>query len=284
MRHNAALSFLSLFSSLAAATQIPGYPGFHSIWSDGFGGGAGQSPNGGQWTTVTNLHVNNEVEDYTMSNQNVQLSGGDTIQFVPHRNASGQWTSGRIESKATFTPQQGKVMMVESMIRFGDGPSDRQQGIWPAFWMLGDSIHHGTEWPRCGELDIMERINGQFTGYGTTHCGYSKSGGPCNEPNGRFETVAISDNGWHRWSLKIDLTNSDWRAQTIQWFYDGRGYHTLSGGTIGDAAIWGSLAHSPLFIIFNVAVGGDWPGPPNGATVDSWSSMMEVSYVAVYST
>ncbi|KAK0708511.1 glycoside hydrolase family 16 protein [Lasiosphaeris hirsuta] len=276
------VALFSFFSSLASAGAVQCPPGFKTLWSDTFAGNAGDLPNGNLWQIVTGLKVNNEAQDYTNSNQNLQISGGGTVQFVPRKSASGRWTSGRIESKATFTPQAGKVTVMEATIRFGDHPQGNKQGIWPAFWMLGDAIHHGTPWPQCGELDIMETINGSPTGYGTVHCG-SPNGGPCNEPVGRPTTVGLSDNGWHRWTIKIDRTNAgNWRAETIQWLLDGRVYYTLSGADIGEEGIWGTLAHSPLFLILNVAVGGNWPGQPNGATADSWGSMMEVEYVAVY--
>lgn len=206
--------------------------------------------------TPFSLRVNNEVQDYTTSNQNLQISGGGTVQLVPVKSGN-KWTSGRIESQQAFTPQPGKVTMVEGVIRFGDNPIDRKQGIWPAFWLLGESIRHGTPWPICGELDIMETINGAPTAYGTVHCG-PPQGGPCNEPVGRPSTVPLADNGWHRWAIKFDRTSSDWRSESIQWLVDGNVYNTLRGADINDQGIWGTLAHSPMFIILNVAVGGNW--------------------------
>ena len=279
MRFSATL--LATLSALASVGAVPQYPGFKTLWSDDFPGGAGDSPNTGLWKIVTGLHVNNEFQDYTTSNQNIQISGGGTIQLVP-RNNGGKWTSGRVETKDAFTPQPGKITMVEAVIRFGDGPQGNKQGIWPAFWLLGESIRHGTPWPQCGELDIMETINGAPTAYGTTHCG-SPQGGPCNEPVGRPSTTPLGDNGWHRWSIRFDRTNPDWRAESIQWLVDGNVYNTLRGADIADQAVWSTLAHSPMFIILNVAVGGNWPGAPNGNTRGSWESMMEVEYVGVYS-
>jgi len=193
---------------------------------------------------------------------------------------------------------------VEASIRLGDNAQGNKQGIWPAFWMLGESIHHGTPWPQCGELDIFEQVDGVPTGYGTAHCG-GFPGGACNEPNGRPGTVGIPDNSFHTWSVKIDRTAGDWTREVISWSLDGSVYHTLSGSDLGDEGVWGTLAHSPMFIILNLAVGGDWwvsilfspallllaltdrfcrPGAPNDATLDGYGSMMEVGYVAVYST
>jgi beta-glucanase (GH16 family) len=208
----------------------------------------------------SSVHTNHEVETYTTSNQNLQISGGGTVQIVPRKSPSGQWTSARIESKATFTPAAGKVTMFEAAIRFGTNPASQKQGIWPAFWLLGDAIHHGTAWPLCGELDIMETVNGLPTGHGTLHCGATTSGGPCAEPTGRTGAVALPDDGWHTWSLQIDRTNAagGWAGEVIKFLKDGQVFFQVSGAQLGDEGIWATLAHSPLFIILNVAVGGDW--------------------------
>lgn len=202
--------------------------------------------------------VNNELQTYTASNGNLQLSGGGTVQIIP-RKSGGTWTSGRIESKASFTPQANKLTIFEGVIRLGDGPSSEKQGMWPAFWLLGESIHHGTPWPACGELDIMETINGQFTNYGTVHCG-NFPGGACNEPVGRAKTVGVDVNDWHTYRLKVDrrVPGGNWQDETIQWEVDGQVYHTLRGSEIGEEGVWATLARSPMFMILNVAVGGDW--------------------------
>ncbi|KAM7197597.1 beta-glucanase [Rhypophila sp. PSN 637] len=278
------LALVSFLSAFVSAGAVPNKGGFRLMWSDTFQGNAGQGPDQGKWKIITGIHTNNEVQDYTTSNQNIQISGGGSIQFIPLKTAKG-WTSGRIESKYTFTPQAGKATVIEGKIRFGDNPAANKQGIWPAFWLLGDVIHQGTPWPRCGELDIMESINGAPQGYGTIHCG-SNPGGPCNEPIGLPSSTPLTDNGWHTWTLKIDRSaagGKDFRQEALQWSIDGKVFKTLTGAQIGDQAIWATLAHSPLFMILNVAVGGDWPGAPNGNTLGSWGSMMEVEYVAVYS-
>lgn len=274
---------LASLLSLVSAGPVAEYTGYNVLWSDTFGGPAGASPDGNLWNIAQSVHSNNEVQIYTTSNNNLQISGGGTIQFVPRKSGTGMWTSGRIETKASFTPQPGKIMIVESKLRFGGNSQGNKQGIWPAFWMLGDSIHHGTPWPQCGELDIMETVNGAFTGYGTAHCGWT-GGGPCNEPVGKVSTTALPDDGFHTWSLSIDRTKGDWRNEIITWTLDGSIFQTLTGNDINDEGVWGTLAHSPLFIILNLAVGGDWPGAPNGATLDGYGSMMEVDYVSVLST
>ncbi|KAI1823471.1 glycoside hydrolase family 16 protein [Xylaria intraflava] len=274
---------VALFPLLVAGIRPPSLKGMKLMWSDDFEGPAGSSPNSKEWNIVTDIHVNNEVETYTVLNDNVQISGGGTIQFVPRKSLLGQWTSGRIESKPSWTPKAGKIMTASASIRLGSNGAASKKGIWPAFWLLGDSIRHGTSWPKCGEIDIFEQVNGLATGHGTLHCGTAQ-GGPCHETNGRSGSVSMPLNGFHTWSVEINLTKSDWRSQTISFQLDGKTFFTVSGANINDGPVWSTLAHSPMYMIFNVAVGGNWPGAPNAATLDGYGSMMEVQWAAVYSS
>ena len=279
-----ALAGVLALASAASGFAAPGYSGFNTVWQDAFAGNSGTSPNGNNWNIISGfLNVNGELETYSSSTRNVQLSGGGTLQLVPWKDSSAQqgWTSGRLESKYTFTPPAGKLTRVESSLRFGTNAQANKQGIWPAWWMLGDSIRHGTAWPGCGELDIMEQIDGQPTGHGTVHCDVYP-GGICNEPNGIGSPVGIANNDFHVWRLELDRRNGDWTQQTITWYLDGAQFQQITGSRINNQGVWNALCQSPLYFILNVAVGGGWPGNPNSATQDGYGSMMEVGYVAQY--
>ena len=111
----------------------------------------------------------------------------------------------------------------------------------------------------------MESVNGVLEGFGTLHCGEGDqgrgfAGGPCNEPNGRGGRVGVEDYGWHVWTVEVDRTRGggDWRGERIRWLKDGRVFFEVGGGEIGVEGVWGTLAHSPMFVVLNVAVGGDW--------------------------
>jgi beta-glucanase (GH16 family) len=225
-------------------------------YNESFIGPAGSSVNRDEWYIVLAINTNNDVQTYTDSNANLQLSGGETLQIIPRKSPQGHWTSGRIESKELFTPPAGKKFMIQGMVRVGSNPS--KQGIWPAFWLMGDSLHYGTGWPTCGELDIFEQINGAMTAYGTIHCG-TYPGGVCNEPIGRVGSTSLPNHDWHTWSLLWDRTSNNWRTESMTWMRDGESYFRVTGSDIGEEAVWGSLAHSPMFVLINVAVGGDWP-------------------------
>lgn len=172
MRFTSPITLLPVLgtAALVSAWNAPSYSGYSLVWSDTFTGPSASLPNENNWNIIDgNLGVNGELETYKRDTRHVQTSGGSTLQIVPWHDG-GSWTSGRLESKYTFTPQPGRRTMAEAQIRFGGNAINTKQGIWPAFWLLGDSIRHGTPWPACGELDILETVNGQLVGHGTVHC------------------------------------------------------------------------------------------------------------------
>lgn len=240
----------------AGAVAPPQYPNFRVAWSDAFAGAGGSLPDGGRWNVVTgSLGVNNELQTYTASGANVGLTGVGTLVLVPRRDgsAAGGWTSGRIESTYTFTPKPGGRTAVEGSMRYGSAPGGAaRQGMWAAFWMEGASIREGTTWPANGELDIMETVNGALTGYGTAHCTL------CHESGGIGGNAPIPDYGWHTWRTEWALEPADWRAQSITWLLDGKAFFEITGDTIGDEQVWNTLAHNEMFIILDLAVGGNW--------------------------
>lgn len=249
---------LPILATLAAAQSYdaPTYSGYTLLWTADFTGTAGESPSTSNWNIITGyLGVNSESETYSASNTNLQLSGGSTVQLVPW-DTTGSWTSARIESVDSWTPASGVVTRVEAEIDFGTDAQSTKQGIWPAFWMLAESYRsEGATWPECGELDILETINGVLTGYGTAHCGDE-----CNDDDadeGLQGSVAIPDDGWHTWRLEWDRTSGNWETETIEWSMDGTVFHTLTGSSF-EESVWTNLAHSPYYIILNVAVGGSW--------------------------
>lgn len=252
--------FASCLLEAAVGWPPPLYVGFGLLWQDDFSGLGATLPDTSKWNIIDGyLNVNNELEVYTSSTRNVQKSGGSTLQLVPWRDTSvfSGWTSGRIESKYVFTPQAWRITRAEAIIRFGNHNIWNKQGIWPAFWMLGNVLRQGGSWPACGELDILETVNGQLTGHGTAHCDVFP-GGICNEGNGIGATVPIPDQGWHYWRIEFDRTKGSWWDESITWFMDGNRFHQITGSRIGNEAVWRTLCGSPLYFILNVAVGGNW--------------------------
>ncbi|KFH42632.1 Beta-glucanase-like protein [Hapsidospora chrysogenum ATCC 11550] len=287
MRLTYLVAALASVASIAEAWNAPNYSGFKRNFNANFIGPKGKQPDPAKWNYRTgDLNDNNEVQRWTTAKRNIQYSGEGTMQIVPWRDSKAPkgWTSARIESKFTLTPTDKRITRVEASIRVGGNPPSRKQGIWPAFWMMGD-VHRKNKvpWPACGEVDIFETINGLKEAYGVVHCD-KQPGGACNEPIGLVKGTPLTDSKFHVYRLDFDRRNSDWRKQSMTWYVDGKQFHRITGAQINKKDVWASLCHKPLYFIMNVAVGGNWPGPPNEKTLGGVGSMLEFGYVAHYTS
>ncbi|KAK0643725.1 concanavalin A-like lectin/glucanase domain-containing protein [Cercophora newfieldiana] len=243
--------FLLLTATLTSAWTAPEYDGFSLVWSEDFAGADDAIlPNQKVWNIIdADLDVNAELEV----------------------SESRCWSSGRIESKYSFTPEAGKRTVVEAYIRFGNNSADTKQGI-----------RHGVQWPGCGELDILEILNSQSIGRGTAHCDVPQKG-RCNEPVGLNSSVVVMNQGWCVPRLiptRPRMGRSVQPTHVITWHMNEKQFHRVTGDQIGDSGVWSTLAQTPMFFILNVAVSGTLPGNPNGKTKDGYGAMMEVGYVA----
>ncbi|MBU5672354.1 RICIN domain-containing protein [Paenibacillus brevis] len=227
------------------------------VWSDEFNG---TSLNTSNWVAETGTGSggwgNNELQYYTNRSQNLQVTGGNLVITALKENYGGmQYTSARIKTQGLKSFTYGKI---EARIKLPSG-----QGLWPAFWMLGDNIS-SVGWPRSGEIDIMERINYESNVHGTVHWdanGYASFG---------RASGALDFSQYHVYSI-------EWDANYIRWFVDGVQFNEIliQNGT-GNTEEF----QKPFFILLNMAVGGNWPGSPNGST--PFPSQMLVDYVRVY--
>ena len=231
-------------------------------WSDEFDGPAGSAPNGANWNFETGGGGwgNNELQTYTDSRENSALDGNGNLVITARRSGSG-YTSARLTTKGKVQPKFGRL---EARIQIPRG-----QGIWPAFWMLGGQFP-STPWPNAGEIDIMENVGYEpHLVHGTLH-GPGYSGG--NGITGQY----MHPQGWS-FADTFHTFAIDWRPGSITWSVDGVAYQTFTTANTG-ANPW--VFDQPFFFILNVAVGGNWPGNPDGTT--QFPQSMVVDYVRVY--
>lgn len=221
-------------------------------------------PSTGLWNynigTGQNGWGNNELQFYTDRAKNVTVKNGYLIITADKESFSGaQYTSARLLTKAKFEQAYGRF---EARMRLPWG-----QGLWPAFWMLGADIDNNT-WPGCGEIDIME-LRGQnpSTLLGTVH-------GP-----GYSGAKAVSKS----YTLKNDRFDTDfhvfgieWGPQYINFYVDDVLYNQITPADVTGEWVF----NKPFFILMNVAVGGNFVGPPNSETV--FPQTMLVDYIRVY--
>jgi beta-glucanase (GH16 family) len=263
-----------LFCLLLACSglQAPAAPSdrWTLVWSDDFNGSNGAVPDRNRWTIETggNGWGNHELEFYTNHLQNVQLQDGNLVITARHEAYSDKdgvlygYTSARLKTQGKFQQAYGRF---EARIQIPHG-----QGIWPAFWMLGEDIEP-KRWPGCGEIDIMENIGKEpAIVHGTIH-GPGYSGGKGIGSSFSLLTGQNFADAFHVYAI-------EWEPDVIRFYVDDHLYATRTPADLPRDAKW--VYDHPFFIILNVAVGGDWPGNPDATT--RFPQSMLVDYVRVY--
>ena len=265
---------LGLIPCIPCVKQVKAESSWKLVWSDEFDG---DSLNTDVWTRETGGSGwgNNELQYYTDRTDNSYVSDG-TLKIVAKREnySNCRFTSARLKTAGKKSFKYGKM---EARIKVNGG---NQDGVWPAFWMMGDD---GTAWPWCGELDIMEHANSRNYVEGTIH--WNAGGSSYNTPYnhifwGSYSVPAYyyySDNnginGWHTYGVI-------WDENTIKWYVDNNIY--LTAYLNDDNAYAFRKNH---YFLLNLALGSNATGyTGNTAPNDSFqSATMEVDYVRAYS-
>lgn len=234
------------------------------VWSDEFNGANGTAPDPTKWVLETggNGWGNNELEYYTNRLENAHVQDGNLVITAIKETYTGtdgvtrNYTSARLKTAGKFEQAYGRF---EARIKIPAG-----QGIWPAFWMLGNNINT-VSWPSCGEIDIMENIGREPSiVHGSLHGPGYDVGAPFTLSNGQ------------RFSDDFHVFDVEWEPGTIRFYVDGQLYETQNSSSAGS----GWVFDHPFFMLLNVAVGGNWPGSPDATTV--FPQTMLVDYVRVY--
>jgi hypothetical protein len=268
------------FAPAAAAAAVPPPPsGWNTVFSDDFSGAAGSAPSAQNWFyDIGTGYGTGETEQTTNSTGNVYLDGNGHL-VLKATNNNGTWNSARIEStRDDFqAPAGGQLEMTASIEQ--PNPADGL-GYWPAFWALGSPMRTGGGWPQSGEIDMMEDVNGLNEASQTLHDSAGSSGHPlipCPDTSSSCQT------GYHTYSVIVNRTNTS--AETLQFLMDGTVESTITEASVGTAAWQAAIDHG-FFIIFDLAMGGNYPDGQYGSTTPTSATMsgasMSVGYVAVY--
>jgi beta-glucanase (GH16 family) len=276
-----------LNSAAASKDFAPNLASGTLVWSDEFANSATGNalPDSKNWTYDTGYRCcgNNELETYCAAgsttapcdpanpNAYIDTTG---ILHIAGRNPSGTtYTSARLKTQGVFSFMYGRI---EARMKLPES-----QGMWPAFWLLGNNITT-VSWPACGELDVMEHIDGsnppfyagaQAPGYdwiaGSVHGGTTSAH---LDGTQKYNPQAFSAAAWHTYGMI-------WTRGQVQFYVDDPAnvYATFTPATFGNP--WPFDA-GPQFIILNLAIGGEWPGNPDPTTV--FPGDMQVDYVRIY--
>jgi hypothetical protein len=238
------------------------YPGYSLTWSDEFDG---NSVNSNNWTFEqgnNNGWGNAELEYYTNRTKNAFVSQGNlVIEARKETYQNNDYTSARMITKNQKIFTYGRVDIRAKL--------PKGKGVWPALWMLGNNID-AVSWPACGEIDILELLGQEPNKmYGTLHWGANYT---VHQSKGSSYVLSTGsfDEQFHVYSM-------DWKQDTIKLYVDDMQYLTV---TKADLAGSEYPFNKDFFFIFNIAVGGNWPGSPDSNT--SFPQRMVVDYVRVF--
>ena len=252
----ATLSFGDDFNSLSLRSGSSG------TWSTGWN----YSPVSGQ------AGYNNELEWYvnpayaptasanpfSTSNGVLNITAKPATSRVQPYIGGQTYTSGMINTYHSFAQTYGYFEMSAKL------PAG--QGLWPAFWLMPTD----GSWPP--ELDVMEVLGNRSTQlYTTVHSQVSgasgwidPTGGVNHYTTGAGTTVTDTSAGFHTYGV-------DWEPDKITWYFDGQ--KIFQAATPADM-------NKPMYLIANLAVGGDWPGSPISST--KFPATMQIDYIRAY--
>lgn len=240
------------------------YDGMTLVWADEF---QGNELNGSDWTfeigTGSGGWGNNELQYYRSQNTSIYNNEYLLIEAREESFAGSNYTSSRLITKDKREFQYGRIDIRAAL--------PEGQGIWPALWMLGHNISD-VSWPACGEIDIMELVgNVPNQIHGTVHYGnnfaqHQYSGGS-----------SLSSDG-SKFSEQFHVFSIIWEENSIKFLLDDQEYFDITPTDMIGGQPY--PFNQDFFFIFNIAVGGTWPGSPDNTTI--FPQRMAVDYVRVF--
>ena len=256
-------------AATAPATETPQLDGYNLLWSDEFDGDVmdetkwNYEPHEPGWT-------NNELQEYTTSTDNVFVRDGNLVLKALKTTKDGQdyYTSGKVTGQNKTDFMYGKVV-VSAKVPEG-------QGLWPAIWMMPQDESYYGQWPKCGEIDIMESLGNDTTiSYSTIHYG---------EPHAEQQGT-ITREGADSFSATFHEYSVEWEPGEMRFYTDDELVLTVNDWFTAeqgeDDKPYPAPFNQPFFVQMNLAVGGDWPGNPD-ATTDFDNAEFLIDYVRVY--
>ena len=217
------------------------------VFSDEFGG---QTLDTTKWIDSypdgVRTHSNHEQQFYATDSH--ALKEGKLVLTAQRRTQGGMpYTSGMIASYGKFSQKFGRF---EIRAKFPKG-----KGLWPAFWLLPVT----KSWPP--EIDILEILgHDPRTIYFTNH--WRSAGGQVPNVQGK-----LADRDF---SAEFHTISLEWHPEFLAWSVDGKEYFRTQE----------HVPQEPMYLLANLAVGGDWPGFPDATT--PFPSTMEIDYIRVY--
>lgn len=278
------ITMLASTSTKAADTpQSSTGDGYTMVWSDEFDGSV---LNNKMWNIEVNGNGGGNQELQYYRSDNIAVANGSLVITAKKENYGGkEFTSGRINSMGKVAFKHGKI---EARIKL----PKTANGLWPAFWLMGNDMNTGTTWPYCGEIDVLESGNAEGINAGTQekyfngalHWGPYTNGNHPMYAKGYEAPYSVQDGEYHLWTLV-------WDENQINMYLDldknpgENAYFTMNISDKSADNSPGNYFHKQFFILFNMAVGGSVPNIFNAGGITALNNgdqKMYVDYVRVY--
>ncbi len=255
-----------------AEEEIPMLEGYELLWHDEFNGDTLNTEN---WTIETHAPgwTNNELQEYTAEEANTFVNSGylhlKAIKTIAD-DGKVSYTSGKVNSRYKKDFTYGRVV-VSAKVPEG-------KGLWPAVWMMPTSDDAAYEWPKGGEIDIMEVLGDDTrTAFSTLHYGV-----PHTQQQGNkklYDDAASYAEDFHLYEM-------EWEPGEISFYIDSEKVLTCNDWFMaqtegGEETEYPAPFNQSFYVQMNLAVGGDWPGNPDDTTNFDHADF-EIDYVRVY--
>jgi beta-glucanase (GH16 family) len=286
---NLTVKALAIASGIPSVVSVQAFalniPSGMLVWSDEFTNttGVNAQPDPSIWTYDTGATGwgNSELETYCAWNSstapcstaspNAYVDPSGFLHIVALSVGNQQYTSARMKTQGLFSFQYGRLEFSAKV--------PEEQGLWPANWTLGNNIAT-VSWPACGEQDVLERVDNP----GNPDWNEGSVHGPgFTGPTGLglkyfFTPPATAGNGFHRYEM-------DWSPGSVSYYIDdpthlNPPYATFTPANVPAGGVWPFDSGQSNFIILNLAVGGTYPGNPDGTT--TFPAEMQIDYVRIY--
>ena len=216
--------------------------------------------------------VNAELQEYVDSEKNTYVKDGNLyIQALKEiKDGKVYYTSGRINTKGKKNYQYGRFEVRAKV------PSGK--GFLPAFWMMPEDESYYGQWPKCGEIDVME-VHGSAlsTTYGTLHFG---------EPHTQKQGSHTLPEGQTNFGEDFHVFACEWDPDEFRFYVDDVLFYTVNDWFTQKPG-FGKVAYpapydQPFYMILNLAVGGSWVGYPDENDKFEENAQFVIDYVRVY--
>lgn len=249
--------------------------GYRLIWSDEFN--LNGKPDTANWRYEHGFVRNEEEQWYQEDNAWCEngflvIEGRKTSRTNPLYEAGSQdWRKKRpviVYTSSSLNTRGKKQWLYGRFVM--RGRIDISAGLWPAWWTLGIS----GQWPRNGEIDIMEYYKGKLlanvaTGTATPY-----------KAEWYSNTFSIDSMGGQEWASRFHEWRMDWDSSAIALYLDDQLLNRTELDKLVNKDGSGiNPFHQPHYMLLNLAMGGQNGGPLEST---KFPNRFEVDYVRVY--